>query len=612
MARKFRWRVSGILVILLFFVGMGRSSSFPYRDSLAAEIKFWKQIFTEYSANQVLLHDSRHPFIIYRVVTFDSSITSREREREIRHQKKIIANLLNKLDSGEIPRQNLSAWEKFVIQQFDAISGSHKYAEAARQIRAQQGIRENFRAGVERSYRYMPYMQAIFREYHLPEQLVFIPHLESSFNPRARSHAGAVGMWQFMRRTARLFMRVNRYVDERYDPLKSTRAAARFLKNNFQQTSDWALAITAYNYGLNGIKRAARKFGTNYLQIRENYLNRRFGFASKSFYPEFLAVVEIMDSLSLYCPDLQPDSLLSFYEFPLPGRTNLKRFVKKTGVSELELRLLNPAFTSRVWKGWRSLPAGYKIRLPLGISPEFVLSAFYGGSAAGKKVKRRLVPRKKTASPVLAFNRNFREFPGRRTVTDRQLFQRIAEAFAGQISLLEPVNFPDTREAATKNLSPPEVGNSGEIPDGLAEIGRRIEEKMTVRRNAITVYPNETLGHYAQWLEIPVQRLRTLNKLTRRSKIYTGQILKLDFSVTTPAVFSRRRVRYHLNQVANVIKNDQKMRLVAYRVSRGENLWNIANRDSTLPPEMIFYFNRLNKLSHLMPGDVIAVPVLYN
>jgi hypothetical protein len=115
--------------------------------------------------------------------------------------------------------------------------------------------------------------------------------LESGYQVKAHSKAGARGIWQLMPATARLNgLKVTRHQDSRLDPYMATKTAARILSNLRQQMGSWPLAITAYNYGPNGMARAIKKHGVDYMRIRSRHQTRVFGFASKNYYPSFLAV----------------------------------------------------------------------------------------------------------------------------------------------------------------------------------------------------------------------------------------------------------------------------------------------------------------------------------
>src|SRR5687767_10658735 len=108
----------------------------------------------------------------------------------------------------------------------------------------------------------MPKMEAVFRDMGLPVELTRLPFIESSFNVKAYSHVGAAGIWQVMPSSARLYMRLNDTVDDRRDPWFSTEAAARHLADDYRLLKSWPLAITAYNFGRNGMARAAATVGS--------------------------------------------------------------------------------------------------------------------------------------------------------------------------------------------------------------------------------------------------------------------------------------------------------------------------------------------------------------
>ena len=136
-------------------------------------------------------------------------------------------------------------------------------AAAAERIRFQRGLAERFRDGLVRAGQWEPlHPRGDARTRALPQELAALPHVESSFNPSAYSHAGAAGLWQFMPGTGKQYLRIDRAVDERYDPWKSSEAAAKLLGANYRVTGAWPLAITAYNHGAGGMMRAVKQLGT--------------------------------------------------------------------------------------------------------------------------------------------------------------------------------------------------------------------------------------------------------------------------------------------------------------------------------------------------------------
>ena len=128
----------------------------------------------------------------------------------------------------------------------------------------------------------------------MPKEIAALPHVESSFNPAAYSKVGAAGLWQFMPSTAKRFMRVDSLVDERLDPYSATEAAANLMLYNYRLLGTWPLAVTAYNHGPGGLRRAQEQLGTSDIAvIVKRYQGATFGFASRNFYVSFLAALEV-------------------------------------------------------------------------------------------------------------------------------------------------------------------------------------------------------------------------------------------------------------------------------------------------------------------------------
>ena len=154
----------------------------------------------------------------------------------------------------------------------------------------------------------MDNFQEVFEAQGIPAQIALLPLVESSFENRSLSKAGAAGIWQFTRGTGRLYMKVTRNLDERLDPAKATRAAARLLRDNYKALGSWPLAITAYNHGRAGMMRARSEVGTSDItKIVSEYKGRLFGYASMNFYSEFLAAVDVYNNYQQYFGQLTLD-----------------------------------------------------------------------------------------------------------------------------------------------------------------------------------------------------------------------------------------------------------------------------------------------------------------
>jgi hypothetical protein len=135
----------------------------------------------------------------------------------------------------------------------------------------------------------------------VPDSLAVLPFIESGYNPDAYSHVGAAGLWQIMKGTGRPFLRISRKVDERRDPFKATAAAAQILKGNYRALGTWPLAITAYNHGAAGVGRGVKDAGSREISdLVQRYKGPAFGFASRNFYAEFAAVLELISQRQQY------------------------------------------------------------------------------------------------------------------------------------------------------------------------------------------------------------------------------------------------------------------------------------------------------------------------
>ena len=188
----------------------------------------------------------------------------------------------------------------------------------------------------------------------------------------AYSKVGASGVWQFMPSTARRFMRIDDAVDERLDPIVSTRAAARFLRENYDRLGTWPLAITAYNHGPAGIARAVRETGTTDIgTIVEKYRGPSFKFASRNFYAEFLAALDVERNYRKYFGTLPLFPPLKHDEVPLPHYVPIASVVRCAGGDEDAFRELNPGLLPAVYTGRQRVPRDYTVRLPAGSTARF-------------------------------------------------------------------------------------------------------------------------------------------------------------------------------------------------------------------------------------------------
>ena len=216
-------------------------------------------------------------------------------------------------------------------------------------------------------------MEEIFEREGVPVELTRLPLVESSFNLSATSKVGAAGIWQFMPSTGRLYaMKVSGSIDERRDPLIATEAAARFLKSNYDKLGAWPLAITAYNHGPGGVANAIDTVGSRDIGvIVRSYRGRNFGFASRNFYTEFLAALDVERNHTKHFGAIEMDAPITYDEISVEYPVTLSRAAELAGADLDEVRTLNPALGSAIRDGSSSIPQGYQLRLPSGTYAAF-------------------------------------------------------------------------------------------------------------------------------------------------------------------------------------------------------------------------------------------------
>jgi membrane-bound lytic murein transglycosylase D len=264
------------------------------------------------------------------------------------------------------PAEDLDLWAEFFLTSPDSVDPvraetdqppSPSSAAAPRRVSTYQ-IQENdhvlrfleqFQTGyrravverwLTRSGRYLPMILDVFRQKGLPEELVFTAMIESGFNPVAVSRAGAKGLWQFMAPTARQYgLRVDRWLDERLDPEKSTVAAANYLSDLYKTFGSWELVQAAYNAGAGRVQQAIQGTGSRdfWSLTRSRFLRDE----TKNFVPAIHAAVLIGQEPEQYGFTVSPDEPLSYEQITVPRATSLKHVAALSGISLDELIRLN-------------------------------------------------------------------------------------------------------------------------------------------------------------------------------------------------------------------------------------------------------------------------------
>ncbi len=226
-------------------------------------------------------------------------------------------------------------------------------------------FRDEFQQALRRSGRYLDYIKEVFRREGLPQDLAYLPLIESAFKERAVSRKRAKGLWQFMRYTARKYgLRVDWWVDERYDPFRSTEAAARYLKDLYKEFGDWYLAIAAYNAGEGRIRRAIRKAKSRNFWDIMRFIRRE----TRNYVPAFLASLIIAKNPRQYGFSPEKEPPLEFDVVEIPSPTDLRVVAECAGVSYRVIRRYNLHFLRYITP---SDVRRVKIRLPKGLKESF-------------------------------------------------------------------------------------------------------------------------------------------------------------------------------------------------------------------------------------------------
>ncbi|MBI4238486.1 MAG: lytic transglycosylase domain-containing protein [Deltaproteobacteria bacterium] len=356
-------------------------ATFAIPRALAAPVHFWQDIYSKYDRNQVLIHDTDHLEIVYATISladisrlgdpfaaFPPEVQEARRARVRETMDRVREALLRLTEDPKRPGQ--SPLEQRIVKLFAPYGATPEQFRAAatnERLRSQTGLKDRFRAGLIASGRYLPQIEAIFAEEQIPWEMSRLVFVESMFDLRAYSKAGASGIWQFMPGTARLMgLQNTRFIDERNDPTAASHGAARLLKKNFQQLGTWPLAINAYNSGPGNLLRAVRELGTTSIErIINSYRGASYGFASRNFYCEFLAALHTYEQRETLFGKLTIDPPLQYDTVVTTGIVALPDLAKHAAVALETLWQLNPGLTPAVYDGSVPLPAGVALKVPL-------------------------------------------------------------------------------------------------------------------------------------------------------------------------------------------------------------------------------------------------------
>ena len=276
-------------LLSLFFATKLHAAALETPKALEKDVKFWEKVFTDYSPNECIYHDSEN---------LDAIFANRKVPINAKNRNKIIDDQIRRLKAGANVLAKLGRttgpMSKKIYQGTPKRLRNKSYWESlGKRLRCQRGV--DLSQSFKRSNKHLPMIIKLLEKNKIPLDLKYLPYLESGFHTRIRSKANARGLWQIMPSVARrLGLKVNRHRDDRTNPYRSTIAAIKLLKKLKKKHKKWPLAITAYNYGSNGMARATKKYGYDYIKIKKRHKTSVFGFAVKNYYPSLLATRNVV------------------------------------------------------------------------------------------------------------------------------------------------------------------------------------------------------------------------------------------------------------------------------------------------------------------------------
>ena len=422
---------------------------------------------------------------------------------------------------------------------------------------------------LERSQPYLPYVRRVFTQYGLPQDLVLLPFVESGYNVRAYSWAGAGGMWQFMRGTGRLYgLKSDWWIDERRDPYKATDAAARHLRDLHDRFGDWYLALAAYNAGEGKISRALKqaKCETFFeLTARNRKLSRRTRLKreTKQYVPKFIAISKVFQNLdALGFEPVSWDMEVEVVPVKVPGGTDLLALARSGGMTWNEFHKYNPAFRRQV-------------------SPPHMQATAYLPVAKADKMMAYLA--EPGSQPYAGYSRY--------RVRSGDSWWRISRRFGVPIAVLKGVNNTrSNRLRPGQYVMVPGSGAGKAVPSSSSKT-----RAIAAKRGNYVVRNGDTLWSISQKFGTTVNTLKRSNGL-RSSRLNIGQKLYIP---NNSSVATKQAVK----DAGKV-----KTQLVHYKVRRGDNLISISRKFGVKVSELR-QWNSLNSRGTIYAGQRLKVYV---
>ncbi|MGD9200195.1 MAG: LysM peptidoglycan-binding domain-containing protein, partial [Chitinispirillia bacterium] len=491
-----------------------------------------------------------------------------------------------------------------------------------------------------RANHYLPFMQRMFNRNDLPTDIVYLPILESGFNPKAYSYAHASGIWQFIPETGKRYgLRYNYWIDERRDPIKSTAAAIGYLKKLYNDFQDWYLALAAYNCGENRIARTIEKYGTN------DYWRLKLPRETMNYIPQFIAYQLIGKNPQCFGIQVEPSDTFNLDTIHISDCLDLNKIAEGLNISYTELKQINPHI-----RHWCTPPDMNNVilYLPNGAAEKY--KTFYKTLSVNDKVKwyryrikngdnlgrisrRFKIPVNAIKSinklrsnfiyagrylyipiPVAGQYPTFTNSPIQRVALKTSISSNRGNVTSSKDSkrIKYKISRGETLYSISKNFNISikdicrwnSISNPRKIREGKvivlylkdsSEITGKFKQKLD--RNTYVVLNGDNLYKIARKLNIDVNKLAQWNGINyHRHTIYPGN--KLIYY--SPSL-SKKKFASSSNNSGTI----------TYRIKKGDNISSLAKIFS-VDIQQILHLNNLEINSIIQPGDIIRIPTMNN
>jgi membrane-bound lytic murein transglycosylase D len=430
--------------------------------------------------------------------------------------------------------------------------------------------RKGFEFGMQRAGRYRAMISRILAEEGLPQDLIYLCQAESAFKPLAYSRAKCKGLWQFSSGTGALYgLRQNWWVDERSDPEKSTRAAARHLKDLYEQFGDWLLVMAAYNWGAGGVERAVAF--TGYADYWELMKRNNLPAETKNYIPIILAMTIISKDPARYGFEVTPDPPTSMEKVPLTSALDLRLVAESLDLTLAEVQELNPHVKRLTTP---NDDPDFNLYVPQGMADKFL-------------------------QEIAAIPEGMRVNWRKHRVEDGETLSQIAQRYRTTISAIAQVNSlnEDARlQFGDKLIIPVTPGQGGRGP--VAANGSRV--RYIVQRG-------DTVASIARDFDVTVAQLRKWNRLTSRTKLRPGRAVSIFTEPPTASVAVAQAPKRSKDGATATVSASEPIRVV-HQVKKGDTLYTIATNYNT-SINSIRDWNNLSQNGSIRIGERLTIYV---